>query len=164
MGLGYLALSSHIGRPLLRPEDQDAGLVPAVVAQEILGTQGALLILVIVVLAVISTASAEVMAVTSIIVHDLYEVYFKVSKPQVLFCKHQRADRSVCVALSHGGGRQLLRLVRKSPGSHGQPCGQGKIPWQKKMKKEDFREKWIFLCQCECISKTNCKDCHYDDA
>ena len=78
MGLGYLALSSEVGRPLLRHEDQESGLVPAVVAQELLGTQGAFLVLVAVILAVVSTASAEVMAVTSIIVHDLYQIYFKV--------------------------------------------------------------------------------------
>ncbi|XP_055343852.1 uncharacterized protein LOC129591971 isoform X2 [Paramacrobiotus metropolitanus] len=77
MGLGYLSLSSERGTPMLRPDDQDAGLVPAIVAQTLLGTQGAFIILLALLLAVISTASAEVMAVTSIIVHDLYQVYWK---------------------------------------------------------------------------------------
>ena len=79
MGLGYLALSAYRGTPLLQPADQDAGLVPAIVAQTLLGIQGAYLILVVVILAVVSTASSEVMAVTTIIVHDLYQVYYKVN-------------------------------------------------------------------------------------
>ncbi|GAU91253.1 hypothetical protein RvY_03546-3 [Ramazzottius varieornatus] len=77
MGLGYLALSASRGTPLLQAADQDAGLVPAIVAQTLLGIQGAYLVLVVVILAVVSTASSEVMAVTSIIVHDLYQIYVK---------------------------------------------------------------------------------------
>ncbi|OQV20353.1 Urea-proton symporter DUR3 [Hypsibius exemplaris] len=120
MGLGYQAMSSQAGRPLLTDDDAGRGLVPAIVAQELLGTQGAFLVLVVVILAVVSTASAEVMAVTSIIVHDLYQIYFKPFR--------RDNDTNCCVLCGKARGR-MANPVDK----------------------------------CECISKTKCKDCYYDD-
>ncbi|OQV24878.1 Urea-proton symporter DUR3 [Hypsibius exemplaris] len=77
MGIAYQALCAQAGRPLLTEEEVDQGLVAAIVAQNVFGSQGAFLLLVAVILAVVSTASSEVMTVTSIAVHDIYEIYLK---------------------------------------------------------------------------------------
>ena len=44
-----------------------------------MGTQGEIIILVMIIMAVTSTGSAEVIAVTSILVYDVYQLYLKVS-------------------------------------------------------------------------------------
>ncbi|KAK3105218.1 hypothetical protein FSP39_020002 [Pinctada imbricata] len=53
------------------------GLVPVVVSQRLLGRSGEFLIITMVLMAVTSTGSAEVMAVTSILVYDVYQLYLK---------------------------------------------------------------------------------------
>ena len=63
------------GTPLLQPADQDAGLVPAISAQKLLGIHESYSMIVIVRPVVVSTSFSEVMAVTSIIVHNLYPIY-----------------------------------------------------------------------------------------
>ena len=55
------------------------GLVAPVVAQKLMGETGEILIVMLVLMAVISTGSAEVIAVTSILVYDVYQLYLKVS-------------------------------------------------------------------------------------
>ena len=54
------------------------GLVAPVVAQKLMGQSGEILILILILMAVISTGSAEVIAVTSILVYDVYQLYLKV--------------------------------------------------------------------------------------
>ncbi|KAL5014495.1 hypothetical protein ScPMuIL_008765 [Solemya velum] len=73
-GLAYIALSTQQGAPLLTDADVDAGLVPPVVAQRLLGKTGEILITLMILMAVTSTGSAEVMAVTSILV-TIYTSY-----------------------------------------------------------------------------------------
>ena len=55
-----------------------AGLVVPIVAQQLMGISGEVLIVIMILMAVLSTGSAEVIAVTSILVYDLYMLYFKV--------------------------------------------------------------------------------------
>jgi len=54
------------------------GLVPPLIAQRLLGRTGEFLICVMILMAITSTGSAEVMAVTSILVYDIYQIYLKV--------------------------------------------------------------------------------------
>ena len=56
------------------------GLVPPIVAQRLMGNTGEILILIMILMAVTSTGSAEVIAVTSILVYDIYQLYLKVGQ------------------------------------------------------------------------------------
>ncbi|XP_037082167.1 urea-proton symporter DUR3-like [Pollicipes pollicipes] len=77
MGLAYVALSAAQGSPLLSDGDVAAGLVAPVVAQELLGRAGIFAILLLVLMAVMSTGSAEVIAVASIIVYDVFQTHLQ---------------------------------------------------------------------------------------
>ena len=55
------------------------GLVAPLVAQKLMGQTGEILMLLLLLMAVTSTGSAEVIAVTSILVYDIYQLYLKVS-------------------------------------------------------------------------------------
>ena len=79
MGLAYLGLSSAQGAPLLTDNDISAGLAAPLVAQKLLGTTGEYAILFLILMAVMSTGSAEVIAVASIIIYDIYQVYIHTS-------------------------------------------------------------------------------------
>jgi len=75
MGLAYLGLSSAQGAPLLTDEDVSAGLAAPLVAQKLLGTTGEYAMLFLILMAVMSTGSAEVIAVASILIYDVYQAY-----------------------------------------------------------------------------------------
>jgi Na+/proline symporter len=49
-----------------------------VVAQRMFGKAGEMMVIVMVLMAVVSTGSAEVLAATSIVVYDIYQLYLKV--------------------------------------------------------------------------------------
>lgn len=53
-----------------------AGLVPPAVATELLGNAGAGLILIMLFMAIVSTGSAESIAVSSLVAYDVYREYF----------------------------------------------------------------------------------------
>ncbi len=97
MGLAYLGLSSAQGAPMLTDEDvskgeaaavrilritpssSDAlssvqGLAAPLVAQKLLGSTGEYAMLFLILMAVMSTGSAEVIAVASIVIYDVYQV------------------------------------------------------------------------------------------
>ena len=75
MGLAYLGMSSAQGAPLLTDEDINAGLAAPLVAQKLLGPTGEYAMLFLILMAVMSTGSAEVIAVASIIIYDIYQAY-----------------------------------------------------------------------------------------
>merc|ERR1719192_471878 len=75
MGLAYLGLSSAQGAPLLSEEDVAKGLAAPLVAQKLLGSTGEYAMLFLILMAVMSTGSAEVIAVASIIIYDIYQAY-----------------------------------------------------------------------------------------
>ncbi|CAB9518244.1 Urea-proton symporter DUR3 [Seminavis robusta] len=56
-------------------EEASSGLVPPAVATELLGTAGSVLILVMLFMAIVSTGSAESIAVSSLIAYDVYWEY-----------------------------------------------------------------------------------------
>ncbi|GFR85860.1 urea-proton symporter DUR3-like [Elysia marginata] len=97
MGLAYVALSAKQGEGLLTPDDVDAGLVPPVVAYHLLGKSGAILIMVMVLMAVTSTGSSEIMAVTSIIIYDIYALNLKPYR--------MTTDVNSCILCGKGRGR-----------------------------------------------------------
>ncbi|KAH9514149.1 urea active transporter [Bulinus truncatus] len=97
MGLAYVALSTCQGEAMLSDDDISLGLVPPVVAYQLLGKTGAIMVAVMVIMAVTSTGSSEVMAVTSIVVYDIYALYLK---PYRLM-----TDTNSCILCGKGRGR-----------------------------------------------------------
>merc|ERR1712223_2295685 len=83
MGLAYLGMSSAQGAPLLSEDDIKAGLAAPLVAQKLLGTTGEYAMLFLILMAVMSTGSAEVIAVASLIIYDIYQAYICPFKPDL---------------------------------------------------------------------------------
>merc|ERR1711936_347806 len=111
MGLAYLGLSSAQGSPLLTEEDVMKGLAAPLVAQKLLGTTGEYAMLFLILMAVMSTGSAEVIAVASIVIYDVYQAYicpFKsdLKEGQCILCskylRRQKGDddTSLCICVS----------------------------------------------------------------
>lgn len=70
LGLGAVALDLP-----LTPDEADAGLVPPATAFHLMGKGGAVLILIMLFMAVTSTGSAELIAVSSLLSYDVYRTY-----------------------------------------------------------------------------------------
>jgi len=83
MGLAYLGLSSAQGAPMLSDDDVMKGLAAPLVAQKLLGTTGEYSMLFLILMAVMSTGSAEVIAVSSIVIYDVYQAYVCPFKPDL---------------------------------------------------------------------------------
>merc|ERR1711970_697480 len=83
MGLAYLGMSSAQGSPLLTDEDVMKGLAAPLVAQKLLGTTGEYAMIFLILMAVMSTGSAEVIAVASIVIYDVYQTYICPFKPDL---------------------------------------------------------------------------------
>ncbi|XP_076358107.1 uncharacterized protein LOC143250869 isoform X2 [Tachypleus tridentatus] len=77
MGLAYLALSTAQGHAILTPLDVDRGLVVPAMVQRVLGITGEYALIFLILMAVMSTGSAEVIAVASVIIYDVYQVYIQ---------------------------------------------------------------------------------------
>ena len=97
MGLAYVALSSAQDGPLLSDADVASGLVAPVVAQALLGRTGVFVMLLLILMAVMSTGSAEVIAVASIIVYDVFQTHLRPFRPGLPFghcplCQLPRID------------------------------------------------------------------------
>merc|ERR1719369_1823829 len=83
MGLAYLGMSSAQGAPLLTDADISKGLAAPLVAQKLLGETGEYAMLFLILMAVMSTGSAEVIAVASIIIYDVYQAYIEPFRPEL---------------------------------------------------------------------------------
>ncbi len=70
LGLASVAISLPI-----TPAEAGAGLVPPAVAQHLMGSGGAVLILIMLFMAVTSTGAAEQIAVSSLVAYDVYRTY-----------------------------------------------------------------------------------------
>merc|ERR1712002_217931 len=106
MGLAYLGLSSAQGSPLLTEDDVMKGLAAPLVAQKLLGTSGEYAMLFLILMAVMSTGSAEVIAVASIVIYDVYQAYICPFKPdlkdgQCILCskylRHKAGDEDAAL-------------------------------------------------------------------
>lgn len=84
-------------------------------AQKLLGTTGEFAILFLILMAVMSTGSAEVIAVASVIIYDIYQTYIKPFRPDLkpgfcIICNKSTQSKSIgeatcsCIAVSkcHG--------------------------------------------------------------
>merc|ERR1719361_2310829 len=72
LGLTSTALQLPISK-----DEAGNGLVPPAVATELLGDAGSVLILIMLFMAIVSTGSAESIAVSSLVSYDIYRTYFK---------------------------------------------------------------------------------------
>jgi len=61
-------------------------MVAPIVAELMMGSRGQMMVVLMIVMAVTSTGSAEVIAVTSILVYDIYQIYLKVSYYSFYLC------------------------------------------------------------------------------
>ncbi|XP_013388210.1 urea-proton symporter DUR3 [Lingula anatina] len=105
MGLAYLALAAESGQTMLSPTEVDKGLVPPLVAQKLLGTSGEYIILLLILMAVMSTGSAEVIAVASLIIYDIYKTYinpFRKNLPaeNCMLCGKHRINECSCIPVN----------------------------------------------------------------
>ncbi|XP_076100868.1 uncharacterized protein LOC143070478 [Mytilus galloprovincialis] len=71
----YMSMSFQNGTHLLSPLDIDSGYITPYVMESVMGKTGAYMLITMVTMALMSTGSGEVMAVSSIIVYDIYKVY-----------------------------------------------------------------------------------------
>ena len=94
LGLAAVALEFSPTMPQypfpIDPMDVGAGLAAPAAATAIMGAGGACAILVLVILAVTSAFSAELVAVSSLVTYDIYKEYInpKAHGPQLVFCQH----------------------------------------------------------------------------
>jgi hypothetical protein len=90
-----LGLTSTALQLPITATESGAGLVPPAVAVELLGTAGAVLILIMLFMAIVSTGSAESIAVASLVAYDIYREYInpEATGEQILF-----VSRAVVVA------------------------------------------------------------------
>ncbi|XP_063435640.1 uncharacterized protein LOC134716559 [Mytilus trossulus] len=71
----YMSMSYQNGTHMLSPLDIDSGYITPYVMESVMGKTGAYMLITMVTMALMSTGSGEVMAVSSIIVYDIYKVY-----------------------------------------------------------------------------------------
>ncbi|XP_069128805.1 uncharacterized protein [Argopecten irradians] len=71
----YMSLSYQNGTHLLTSGDIDSGFITPFVLETLMGSKGGYLLITMVTMALMSTGSGEVMAVSSIIVYDIYRTY-----------------------------------------------------------------------------------------
>ncbi|CAG5127794.1 unnamed protein product, partial [Candidula unifasciata] len=76
-GMAYLAISSDNGSHFLDNSQIYEGLVTPLIAEKVLGSAGGILILTMGAMALMSTGSGEVMGLSSVIVYDIYQTYFR---------------------------------------------------------------------------------------
>ncbi|VDI41963.1 Hypothetical predicted protein [Mytilus galloprovincialis] len=71
----YMSMSYQNGTHLLSAFDVDSGFITPFVMESVMGKTGAYMLITMVTMALMSTGSGEVMAVSSIMVYDIYKVY-----------------------------------------------------------------------------------------
>ncbi|KAI0311068.1 urea transporter [Amylostereum chailletii] len=103
MGLAARALTGDPDMEVLTPAQVSAGLPAPAVAAALLGKAGAALMLVLLFLAVTSAASAELIAVSSLLTYDVYKKYIHptAGEEQILRVSHAMvAVFAVCMGLA----------------------------------------------------------------
>ena len=88
LGLGGIATNAAI-----YPADSGAGLVPPATATVVIGQGGGILMIIMLFMAITSTGSAECIAVSSLIVYDVYRKYFN---PEASGARILLMSRIVC--------------------------------------------------------------------
>eukprot|EP00058_Branchiostoma_floridae_P027351 XP_002612842.1 hypothetical protein BRAFLDRAFT_67210 [Branchiostoma floridae] len=150
VGLAYVALSTVNGEALLTIEEVDkglvapvavhrlmghTGLVAPVVVHRLMGHTGQVIVLLMILMAVMSTGSAEIIAVTSIIVYDILKDY-------VCMFRKNLSD-SACTLC----GKRRARIFRQAD-----KCQCGPVSTCKQCKEEAAKadqltqEYWLYSC------------------
>lgn len=94
LGLAAVALTDHPSFPTfpnpMAPSQVSAGLSVAFAATALLGTGGSIALLIVLFMAVTSCASAELIAVSSVLTFDIFKTYIKPSATptQLIFVSH----------------------------------------------------------------------------
>ncbi|GFN81677.1 urea-proton symporter dur3-like [Plakobranchus ocellatus] len=155
LGLGYLAKTSGGNQSFqqLDMADIDSGLVTVFMAQSEMGTIGSYLVLTMIIMAVMSSGSGEVMAISSIIVYDIYQIHinpFNKKKPNVSECilcgDPKRADASVLdqgeITVSSPDGQEV-KSCQCPAASECEQCylDQERIEAEKKLNKQR-----VYMC------------------
>ncbi|GFR91349.1 urea-proton symporter DUR3-like [Elysia marginata] len=138
LGLGYLAKTAGAGNSSaleLDLGDIDSGLVTVFMAQTEMGTVGSYLVLTMLIMAVMSSGSGEVMAVSSIIVYDIYQTHINP------FSKKEQSP-SQCVLCGE------LKLEKVSNGGKENSHGNS------------YDDREVECCQC--VPATECAECYED--
>lgn len=103
LGLSAVALTSNPGYPTfpdpMTTRQVQAGLAAPFAAQTLLGPGGAIALLLTLFMAVTSSSSSELIAVSSILTFDIYKTYFKpdASGKQLIFVSHVMICVFACV-------------------------------------------------------------------
>lgn len=74
-GFTYWNANLSLGRHTLSPQQEMHGFIPIVAAQQIAATTGSFLMYAFLMIAVVTTLSNEILAISSIIVYDIYQTY-----------------------------------------------------------------------------------------
>ncbi|KAK3100009.1 hypothetical protein FSP39_013434, partial [Pinctada imbricata] len=115
-GMAYLALSAENGSHVLNAGQIDEGLVTPLIAETILGSSGGILILTMGAMALMSTGSGEVMAISSIVVYDIYQTYVRpfrkgLKRRHCVLCGKNK-KRTVIATYENDVGREVLCQCR----------------------------------------------------
>ncbi|CAK9291236.1 unnamed protein product [Gordionus sp. m RMFG-2023] len=114
-GLTFRALEFAAGKSLLNQEDIDRGLVLPRVLTLLMGRKGAFLMYLLLLMAISSTASSNIVAVVSILTYDIFQIYIRPFRRTTdinscLLCGMQRGrksnirDKCMCVSMTYCGG------------------------------------------------------------
>ncbi|KAL5012792.1 hypothetical protein ScPMuIL_011343 [Solemya velum] len=71
----YISMGFQNGTHTLTDAEIDAGIITPMIMQRVMGVGGGYLLITMITMALMSTGSGEVMAVSSILVYDIYKVY-----------------------------------------------------------------------------------------
>lgn len=115
-GMAYIALSAENGTHYLDPKQIDEGLVTPLIAEKVLGSSGGILILTMGAMALMSTGSGEVMAISSIIVYDIYQTYVRpfrkdMKRTQCVLCGKDK-KQTVSASYANDQDREILCRCR----------------------------------------------------
>jgi len=86
LGLASLSLNAQI-----TPGDAGSGLVPPASATILMGPGGGIMMIIMLFMAIVSTGSAEAIAVSSLVTYDIYRKYFKPGATNMDIMKVSRA-------------------------------------------------------------------------
>ncbi|CAC5371242.1 DUR3 [Mytilus coruscus] len=130
----YLSMSYQNGTELLGTNDIEKGFITPFVMEKLMGSSGAYLLITMLTMALMSTGSGEVMAISSIIVYDIYKVYIK---PFRVFKSH-----TACILC----GKEKTYLEES----------------EQELDKQSDGIKHIKEANCTCVSADDCIACKQD--
>ncbi|KAL8616992.1 hypothetical protein ACOMHN_014163 [Nucella lapillus] len=154
-GMAYLALSSNNGSHLLMPGEIDEGLVTPLIAEKVLGSAGGILVLTMGAMALMSTGSGEVMALSSIIVYDIYQTYIRPFRPD-----NGRQVMALSSIIVYDIYQTYIRPFRKNlKSAHCVLCGKTKKNLLRRRMADGTND---LADACSCVDASRCRHCMED--